>query len=74
MRFTRHHFFTNRWTLLGMMLFLTVGLFASSTLGWLWYAEKRATAARQSSLDLLWMEQIITNKFSYVEMANFLAK
>lgn len=62
MRFTRHHFFTNRWTLLGMMLFLTVGLFASSTLGWLWYAEKRATAARQSSLDLLWMEQIITNK------------
>ena len=62
MRFTRHHFFNNRWTLLGMMLFLTVGLFASSTLGWLWYADKSATAARQSYLDLLWMEQIITNK------------
>ncbi len=62
MRFTRHHFFNNRWTLLGMMLFLTVGLFASSTLGWLWYADKRATAARQSYLDLLWMEQFITNK------------
>lgn len=45
-----------------MMLFLTVGLFVSSTLGWLWYAEKRAATARQSSLDLLWMEQIITNK------------
>jgi signal transduction histidine kinase len=62
MRLTRQSFFNNHWTLLGMMLFLTVGLFASSTLGWLWYAEKRATAARQSYLNLLWMEQIITNK------------
>ncbi len=45
-----------------MMLFLTVGLFVSSTLGWLWYVEKRTATARQSSLDLLWMEQFITNK------------
>ncbi|MBR7800270.1 sensor histidine kinase [Undibacterium fentianense] len=44
------------------MLFLTIGLFASSTLGWLWYAEKRNTADRRSSLDLLWMEQLITNE------------
>lgn len=62
MALLRHRFFQNRWTLLGIMLFLTVGLFASSTLGWLWYADKRASAARQSSLDLLWMEQIISNK------------
>jgi signal transduction histidine kinase len=62
MRFARQSLFNNRWTWIGMMLFLTVGLFVSSTLGWLWYAEKRATTERQSSLDLLWMEQIITNK------------
>lgn len=62
MRFARQSIFNNRWTWIGMMLFLTVGLFVSSTLGWLWYAEKRATTERQSSLDLLWMEQIITNK------------
>jgi signal transduction histidine kinase len=62
MRFARPSLFNNRWTWVGMMLFLTVGLFASSTLGWLWYAEKRAATARQSSLDLLWMEQIISNK------------
>lgn len=62
MRFARPSLFNNRWTWIGMMLFLTVGLFVSSTLGWLWYAEKRAATARQSSLDLLWMAQIITNK------------
>jgi len=62
MRFARPSLFNNRWTWIGMMLFLTVGLFVSSTLGWLWYAEKRAATARQSSLDLLWMEQFITNK------------
>ncbi|MFZ6820172.1 sensor histidine kinase [Undibacterium sp. Ji22W] len=62
MRFARQSLFNNRWTWIGMMLFLTVGLFVASTLGWLWYAEKRATSARQASLDLLWMEQIITNK------------
>ncbi len=62
MRFARPSLLNNRWTWIGMMLFLTIGLFISSTLGWLWYAEKRATTERQSSLDLLWMEQIITNK------------
>lgn len=63
MQVARKNLLKHRWTWIGIMLFLTFGLFVSSTLGWLWYAEKQAAAARQSSLDLLWMEQIITNKF-----------
>jgi signal transduction histidine kinase len=50
----------SRWPWLAASLFLTVTLFVSTTLGWLWYSDQRATAARQLSLDLLWLEQIVT--------------
>lgn len=33
-----------------------------SSFAWYWYADQHAAAARQSSLDLLWMEQTINNK------------
>lgn len=62
MHFSRQDLLSNRLIWIGIMLFFTVGLFVSSTLGWLWYSEKRATLSRQSSLDLLWMEQSIINK------------
>lgn len=62
MRLAQGRNFSRHWLLLGIMLFLTIGLFASSTLGWLWYMDKRATTARQSSLDLLWMAQNIGNQ------------
>jgi len=53
-------FIQSRWPWLAASLFLTVTLFVSTTLGWLWYSDQRATAARQLSLDLLWLEQIVT--------------
>ncbi len=53
-------FVQSRWPWLAASLFLTVTLFVSTTLGWLWYSDQRATAARQLSLDLLWLEQIVT--------------
>ena len=52
----------NRWWWIALSLVLTIGLFVASSLAWNWYAERQANAARQSSLDLLWIEQSITNK------------
>lgn len=52
----------NRWWWIALSLGLTIGLFVASSLAWNWYAERQANAARQSSLDLLWIEQSITNK------------
>ncbi len=53
------YFIQNRWPWLAASIILTVSLFVSTTVGWLWYADQRATAARQLSLDLLWLEQSI---------------
>lgn len=53
------YFIRNRWPWLTASILLTGLLFVSSTLGWYWYTEQRAAAARQLSLDLLWLEQSI---------------
>jgi|GEM_PF-424472 len=50
----------SRWPWLAASLLLTIGLFVSTTLGWLWYTDQRAQAERQLSLDALWLEQSIT--------------
>ena len=50
----------SRWPWLAASLLLTIVLFVSTTLGWLWYADSRAQAERRLSLDLLWLEQSIT--------------
>ncbi|HEY8026270.1 MAG TPA: ATP-binding protein [Burkholderiaceae bacterium] len=57
-------FIQSRWPWLAVSLILTVALFVSTTLGWLWYADQRATAARQLSLDLLWLEQTVTQSLN----------
>jgi PAS domain S-box-containing protein len=57
-------FIQSRWPWLAASLILTVALFVSTTLGWLWYADQRATAARQLSLDLLWLEQMVTQSLN----------
>jgi PAS domain S-box-containing protein len=57
-------FIQSRWPWLAVSLILTVSLFVSTTLGWLWYADQRETAARQLSLDLLWLEQIVTESLN----------
>ena len=57
-------FIQSRWPWLAASLILTVALFVSTTLGWLWYADQRATAARQLSLDLLWIEQSVTQSLN----------
>jgi signal transduction histidine kinase len=49
-----------RWAWIILTLLLTIGLFVVSTVAWFWYSDKQAAIARQSSLDLLWMEQVIT--------------
>ncbi len=54
----------SRWPWLAASLLLTMGLFVSTTLGWLWYTDQRAQAERQLSLDLLWLEQSITQSMS----------
>jgi signal transduction histidine kinase len=54
----------SRWPWLAASLILTASLFVSTTLGWLWYADQRATAARQLSLDLIWLEQMVTQSLS----------
>jgi two-component system, LuxR family, sensor histidine kinase DctS len=59
-----HQLIQSRWPWLAASLILTVSLFVSTTLGWLWYADQRATAARQLSLDLLWLEQIVTQSLN----------
>ena len=57
-------FIQSRWPWLAASLILTAALFVSTTLGWLWYADQRATAARQLSLDLLWLEQMVTTSLN----------
>jgi len=47
----------SRWPWLAASLILTVSLFVSTTLGWFWYTDQRDSAARELSLDLLWLEQ-----------------
>ncbi len=61
---TAQKFIQSRWPWLAVSLILTVSLFVSTTLGWLWYADQRATAARQLSLDLLWLEQMVTESLN----------
>ncbi|MBC3883203.1 sensor histidine kinase [Undibacterium sp. LX40W] len=62
MRFLPSRSLNSRWLWASLALFLTTGLFVLSTIGWNWYADQQASNARQSSLDLLWIEQTITNK------------
>ncbi len=62
MRFFSTRSLNSRWLWFSLALSLTIGLFVLSTLGWNWYADQKAASARQSSLDLLWIEQTITNK------------
>ncbi len=50
----------SRWPWLALSLILTISLFVSTTVGWLWYVDQRDSAARELSLDLLWLEQNIT--------------
>lgn len=57
----------SRWPWLAASLTLTVSLFVASTLGWLWYADQRENAARQLSLDLLWLDQAIAESLSQNE-------
>lgn len=52
-------FIESRWPWLAASLALTLALFVSTTVGWLWYADQRDAQARRSSLDLLWLEQTI---------------
>ncbi|PRC94652.1 ATP-binding protein [Solimicrobium silvestre] len=61
---TTQKFVQSRWPWLAASLILTVALFVSSTLGWLWYADQRDAAARELSLDLLWLEQNVTQTLS----------
>ncbi len=52
-------FIESRWPWLAASLALTLGLFVSTTLGWLWYADQRDAQERRSSLDLLWLEESV---------------
>jgi len=49
----------SRWPWLAASLALTLSLFVSTTVGWLWYADQRDAQARRSALDLLWLEQSV---------------
>lgn len=53
------YFIQSRWPWLAASIILTAVLFISTSLGWFWYSEQRASAERQLSLDLLWLEQSI---------------
>ncbi|HMC15640.1 MAG TPA: hypothetical protein VKI18_08420, partial [Albitalea sp.] len=55
-------FIESRWPWLAASLVLTLGLFVSTTLGWLWYADQRDAQARRSSLDLLWLEESVRHR------------
>ena len=50
----------SRWPWLAASLILTISLFVSTILGWLWYSDQRAASARELSLDLIWLEQNVT--------------
>ena len=52
-------FLHSRWPWWAASLALTLGLFVSTTLGWLWYVDQRDANARRSALDLLWLEQTV---------------
>lgn len=54
----------SRWPWLLASLVLTIALFVSTTLGWLWYADQKAAAERQLSLDLLWLNQMISQSLN----------
>ena len=49
----------SRWPWWAASLALTLGLFVSTTLGWLWYADWRDARERRLALDLLWLEQTV---------------
>jgi C4-dicarboxylate-specific signal transduction histidine kinase len=49
----------SRWPWLAASLALTLGLFVSTTLGWLWYADQRDAEQRRAALDVLWLEQTL---------------
>jgi len=57
-------FVKRRWPWLAASLILTVALFVATTLGWLWYVDQRDSTARQLSLDLLWLEQSVTQNLN----------
>ena len=52
-------FLQSRWPWLAASLALTLALFVSTTVGWLWYADQRDAQARRSALDLMWLEQTV---------------
>jgi hypothetical protein len=54
----------SRWPWLVASLLLTVTLFVSTTVGWFWYVDQRDSAARILSLDLLWLEQTVTQSLN----------
>lgn len=62
MRVFKDSFLTHRWLWIGISLSLTIGMFIASSFAWYWYSDYRASAARQASLDLTWIEQSIINK------------
>jgi two-component system sensor histidine kinase DctS len=69
------YFIQSRWPWLAASIILTALLFISTSIGWFWYTEQRATAERQLSLDLLWLEQsiaesLLINKKMLVNWAN----
>lgn len=55
-------FLRSRWPWWVASLALTLGLFISTTLGWLWYVDQREAQARRSALDLMWLEQTVQQK------------
>ncbi len=59
MTFTAQKFIQSRWPWLAASILLTVGLFVTTTLGWLWYVDQRDSAERVLSLDLLSLERSI---------------
>ena len=56
---TAQPFVHRRWPWWAASLALTLGLFVSSTLGWLWFLDQREQKARSAVLDGLWLEQTI---------------
>ncbi|HEV8689063.1 MAG TPA: ATP-binding protein [Ideonella sp.] len=60
-------FVHRRWPWWAASLVLTLGLFVSSTLGWLWFLDQREQKARSAVLDGLWLEQTIHQTLSQHE-------
>ncbi|MET3107746.1 PAS domain S-box-containing protein [Oxalobacteraceae bacterium GrIS 2.11] len=57
-------FIQSRWPWLALSLILTATLFLTATIGWFWYIDQRDSAARALSLDLLWLEQNVTQSLN----------